>query len=199
MLLAVLVVGAGLVFLSPAWAEEAKTSFQEENGFFVLKGWFHTSAPAKIVWDVLTDYDHIQDFVSSMKSSRVITHQDNDLVVDQRAASNFMMFSFDVNVLLRIKEMPYEKIEFVDNEKKNFKYYEGFWGIGQDPEGKGCLVSYNLKVTPNFYLPGFIAAGIFKDNASAMLGAVKKEIETREQKQYIIGSNAGLQKSLASN
>src|SRR5262249_50850529 len=50
-------------------------------------------APPAVVWEVLTDYDGIDRFVSSMRESRVAERADHHLLVEQVAVSRLFLFT----------------------------------------------------------------------------------------------------------
>src|SRR5689334_2976504 len=62
-----------LVVLAPgiARADDVGVDVTERAGVYQVRGAFTTTVPARIVWDVLTDYAHIGSFVQSVKKSSV--------------------------------------------------------------------------------------------------------------------------------
>lgn len=58
---------------------------------------FHVAASQREAWAVLTDFDHMSDFVSNLDSSKVVARSGNKLQVAQigKAARGMLSFAFD--------------------------------------------------------------------------------------------------------
>src|SRR5215471_18033990 len=71
-------------------------------------------APAAVAWQVLTDYDGIGRFVTSMRESRVTERAENHLLVEQVAVSRLFLFSRRFRATLWVEEVPPDTIRFED-------------------------------------------------------------------------------------
>ncbi len=170
-----------IAFAEGARGQEASIAMEEkDHGAYVLDGHFLAEVPVSIVWDVLTDYDHIADFVSSMEKSRVVKRTDGGFFVEQWAKGEFFLFSRSVYVLLNTQEKPYERISFEDTSHKDFGHYTGSWKLEETNEG--VLVRYNLNAKNNFTVPGFIKRRVMRRSALELLEQVRSEILKRADK-----------------
>jgi polyketide cyclase/dehydrase/lipid transport protein len=142
-----------------------------------VEGRCFVDAPATAAWSVLTDYDGIDKFVSSIRESRVSRDGDGQILVDQVAVGHVFLFSRHFRVTLRVDEEPPGRIRFEDILHKDFVSYRGEWQI----EGTGSRVEivYRVSAQPSFSVPGFIARGLFKRTVSELLGQVREEIVRR--------------------
>jgi carbon monoxide dehydrogenase subunit G len=153
-----------------AWAVVAQTS-----GTYRVEGGFEVEASSAAVWAVLTDYDRIDEFVSSLRESRVVERGLGEVLVDQEALAGFLVFGREVRVRLRVKELPRERIVFEDTLRRDFAAYAGSWRIAQ--EGEKVRVDYELAVRPAFRVPGFLTRRALQRTTRELLDDVRREIQ----------------------
>lgn len=162
----------------PAWAGDVSVSVKAEGqGVYLLEGSFVTAAPTATAWNVLTDYNGIPAFVSSMKSSRVLQYRADSILLQQESVGGLFFLKKTVDVLLEVREEPLRRIEFKDISKTSFESYEGSWEL-QDAKG-GVLVRYRLQAKNGFAVPGFVMRGASRKGVEKLLDEVKTEMERR--------------------
>jgi len=142
-----------------------------------LEGRFSTAAPSSVAWNVLTDYDGIAHFVTSMRSSHVVGRSDDTVFVDQQAVGRLFLFSHRLHTSLRIEEQPPVRIRFEDLLGRDFHSYRGEWRIV--PAAGGATIVYHLEADPSFPIPDFVARGLFRGAGRDLLSQVRAEIERR--------------------
>jgi ribosome-associated toxin RatA of RatAB toxin-antitoxin module len=178
-LLAVFVVV--LVARSLSWAETVDVSLTEaDSKNFRLSARFLVRASSGTVWAVLTDYDHIGRFVPSIQFSRVKERFPDHLLLEQEGREGFLFFKTDFYVLLKVREIPFERIEFEDTAHRDFESYRGSWGLQK--EADGIRISYVLETKVKFRFPQFIVGKFLKRDMKKMLGEVSAEIDRRSEK-----------------
>ncbi|MEO5616349.1 MAG: SRPBCC family protein [Candidatus Eisenbacteria bacterium] len=142
-----------------------------------VEGRCRINASASTAWDVLTDYDGIEKFVSSMKESRVTRRDDDGILVDQMATGRMFLFTRRIRTTLRVHEEPPGRIRFEDVLGRDFKSYRGEWRIEKK---RGAVeIVYRLRARPSFSMPDFVMRGLFRDTAHDLLAEVRTEIERR--------------------
>lgn len=172
-----------LLCVTGARGQSTFVNMQErEPGAFTIEGYFFVKSSTAIAWDVLTDYDHINQFVSSMKQSRVIHRNEKELMVEQRAKGNFLFVSRTAEVLLDIHENPPKNIHFEDVSHKHFSYYKGYWKL--QPTTAGVLVFYRLEEKSKFSVPRFVKKKVINESVRELLEQVKAEISKRTEKKH---------------
>ena len=67
-------------------------------------------ASPREVWDVLTDYDHMARFVSSLSMSRVLSHSEGRLLVAQTSRFRFGLMTLKFNGVRDIELIPLREI-----------------------------------------------------------------------------------------
>jgi carbon monoxide dehydrogenase subunit G len=146
------------------------------NGAYRIEGSFGVNAPPHVAWAVLTDYDNLSSFVSSMRSSSAERPESGRLLVTQEAVGRAGPFSRKLHVVLDVTEQPPDRIEFYDVCGASFESYVGAWAI--DSDGVGARVTYVLDARPRSS-PPFFARPILSSNARALLEQVRLEMLRR--------------------
>lgn len=177
---------AGALALS--WASDrgeqqeiSLTLTEEGQGVYRLEGGFWVAASSQTAWEVLTDYERIDRFVSSMKASSVKERQEGRILLEQEAFGRVLIFSRKIHVVLEVNEKLMAKIVFEDILHKDFEFYAGSWSL--EESSGGCQVRYRLEAKPDFAVPNFIAKSIFKKTARNLLEEVRSEIVKRTNEE----------------
>jgi len=174
--------GAALFALAllalPAHADDADVRLRRDpDGAYEVQGQFVVLASTGAVWSVLSDYEGIPTFVSSMRSSRVTgSRNDGVTLVEQVAVGGVFFVSKSARVTLEVRRKP-ERMDFSDVALADFRAYDGSWET-QEAAG-GSLVSYHLRAAPRFPAPGFLMRGIMRRGARDLLEQVRAEILRR--------------------
>ncbi|HVT61091.1 MAG TPA: SRPBCC family protein [Thermoanaerobaculia bacterium] len=142
-----------------------------------LEGRFTIAASRAVAWSVLTDYDHIQQFVSSMRFSRVKSRGDGFLLVEQESVGKVLFFQRTFNVLLKVREEPNQSVAFEDVSKTSFERYEGSWSL-KDAAG-GIEVIYRLTAKGGFMASGFVMRGASRKMVGELLDQVRAEMSRK--------------------
>ncbi|MDE2491211.1 MAG: SRPBCC family protein [Elusimicrobia bacterium] len=150
---------------------------QEASRTYEIEGAFTVKAPSSVVWDVLTDYERIPDFVKSMRASRVLDgRRDGPALVEQEAVGGIFFVSRSVRVLLQVTRAP-GRLDFRDVDGGDFRTYSGSWRTSPVPNG--TRVSYRLVAAPRFFAPSFLLKPGMRDAARGLLSQVRAEIVRR--------------------
>jgi ribosome-associated toxin RatA of RatAB toxin-antitoxin module len=95
-------------------------------------------APVELIWQTLTDYNRLSEFIPGMRRSRVIATRADGVVVEQSGEASFLFLSFPVDAVLVATERPPHAID-VRMEKGNLKRLEGGYRITPQPAGRVLL------------------------------------------------------------
>src|SRR3954465_12745292 len=99
------------------------------HGTYRLEGHIKVAGPPYDAWRVLTDYEHISKFVSSLRKSTVKDSTTDRVLLEQEALGKEFVFSKKIRVVLQVTEIPYKRIMFEDVSHEDFAFYEGSWEI----------------------------------------------------------------------
>jgi carbon monoxide dehydrogenase subunit G len=152
-------------------------SVEDQHSVSDVQGRFEVPVPLSVAWDVLTDYDHIADFVSSMRASAVESRSDSGLTVRQEAAVGPFPFRRVAHLLLDVRELPDRRIEFHDLLDRDFRLYRGAWELS--PEPSGTAVTYVLHAQPTGAIPSFISHAFLSRTVRRLLTQVQAEMIRR--------------------
>jgi ribosome-associated toxin RatA of RatAB toxin-antitoxin module len=142
-----------------------------------VEGRFIVTVPPAVVWAVLTDYDGIDRFVSSMRESRVAARDDGHVTVEQVAVGRLFLFSRRLRTTLSVREEPPGIIRFEDVLHKDFEHYRGEWRI--DERGREVVVTYRVDARPIVPIPDLVVRGVFQRTARQLLVELQQEMEHR--------------------
>ena len=108
--------------------------------------------PIEQVWQVITDYEHLADFIPSLTSSKLVSNPDGHIRLEQIGAQCFLKIKFCARVVLDMTENFPSKLSFCMKEG-DFKQFEGAWYLEPDEEKGTTKLSYDLLVKPPLAMP----------------------------------------------
>jgi carbon monoxide dehydrogenase subunit G len=146
-------------------------------GVYEVHGEFKTRAPLATAWEVLTDYERIGSFVSSIRKSEVVSRQGDSVRVRQAATVGIFPFKRTAHVVLAVNEQPRERIDFVDISGLDFRKYAGAWTLHANADS--TVIGYTLDASPRMTAPGWLSRGVLRGTTTDLLSQVRAEIERR--------------------
>lgn len=110
--------------------------------------------PQEQVWQILTDYERLADFIPNLTVSRRLSHPENGIRLEQVGAQCFLNFQFCARVVLDMMEQFPNRLSFQMVEG-DFKDFQGFWGLEtvQTASAPETRLTYDLTVRPPLALP----------------------------------------------
>ena len=144
---------------------------------YVVAASFEVSAHPEIVWQVLTDYEGIGGFVSSIRQSTVKHREAGRVLLEQHGVGKAWIVSVPMHVVLEVREHEQRVLGFRDVCGKSFSTYEGKWEL--TPIAGGTRVSYYLKADPNGRQPAMLAGAAIRGSVKKLLDEVRDEILAR--------------------
>ena len=110
--------------------------------------------PVEQVWNVITDYEHLADFVPNLTTSKILANSDGRIRLEQIGAQCFLNFKFCARVILDMTEVFPQEIGFSMVEG-DFKKFMGKWSLQPAMLGEqtATLLSYELVVQPPLAMP----------------------------------------------
>ncbi|WP_229425194.1 MULTISPECIES: SRPBCC family protein [unclassified Massilia] len=131
------------------------------------------------VWRVLTDYDHLAEFLPNLKSARVVSRSGDKVVVEQLGTARFLFFSQTIRLRVQVQESSPDRIDIslIDGDMKVFR---ASWELKPVPGAGGTRVVYNATIAPKFDVPGIVGTGVVRKDIGRMMGAVLQRAERQE-------------------
>jgi hypothetical protein len=138
---------------------------------------FDVNVPASIAWEVLTDYEGIGRFVSSIRQSTIKRREPGRVLLEQHGVGRAWIISLPMHVVLDVREDGQRVLAFRDVCGKSFSVYEGSWELSE-VNGR-TRVTYRLKADPTGRQPAMLAKSAIKGSVKTLLDEVRKEIVAR--------------------
>jgi carbon monoxide dehydrogenase subunit G len=144
---------------------------------YVVDATFDVNVPAAVAWDVLTDYEGIGRFVSSIRQSTILKRETGRVILEQHGVGRAWIVPLPMHVVLDVREQDQRMLVFRDVCGKSFTTYEGTWEIAETDGG--TRVIYRLKADPNGGQPAMLARPAIRGSVRKLLAEVRAEILLR--------------------
>ena len=102
------------------------------------------------LWQVLTDYEGLADFIPNLSSSRLLPHPSGGIRLEQVGGQRILKINFSARVVLDMTEDYPHRIDFTIVEG-DFKEFSGYWQL--TPQEEGTELTYFLEVRPKLTMP----------------------------------------------
>ena len=138
---------------------------------------FDVNVPPSIAWEVLTDYEGIGRFVSSIRHSAIKRREPGRVLLEQHGVGRAWIISVPMHVVLDVQEHDERVLVFRDVCGKSFTRYEGVWEL--TAIAGGTHVAYRLKADPAGRQPAMLAKSAIRGSVKRLLVEVRNEILAR--------------------
>ena len=127
------------------------------------------------VWQILTDYDRLADFIPNLAKSRQISHPHNGIRIEQVGTQSLLKLKFCARVVLDMVERFPHQLDFVMIEG-DFKEFSGSWML--QPTPGGTELCYVLSVLPPLAMPIGMIEKRLKAGLVLNLSAIRDRAES---------------------
>ncbi len=135
------------------------------------------SHPVEHVWQVLTDYEALADFIPNLAKSRLLEHPTGGIRLEQVGTQRLLRFNFSARVILDLEEKFPHEINFslVDGDLKD---YSGNWRLEPDLSKESLTnLCYTVRVWPKRTTPvGIIERRLCNDLRLNLL-AIRQRVD----------------------
>ena len=145
---------------------------------YVVDATFDVNVPASLAWEVLTDYEGIGRFVSSIRQSTIRKREAGRVQLEQHGVGRAWIVSLPMHVVLDVREVDQRMLVFRDLCGKSFATYEGTWELAAIDGGRTRVI-YRLKADPNGRQPALLARSAIRGSVRKLLDEVRTEILAR--------------------
>ena len=129
------------------------------------------------VWNVITDYENIAEFLPQVLESKFIEDNGRQKLISQTGITDVFSFKKVSKMTLSVEEK-YLMEFFFQQAKGEFKIYQGSFELKYNEKTQGTFLTYQVELKPKFYIPGFVLRHVLKKDAPEMLQAIRKRTET---------------------
>jgi len=134
-------------------------------------------APLDIIWQTLTDYGRLPEFIPGMRRSRVLERHGPVAVVEQLGDAGFLFLTFPIEVTLVSTERPPYDLD-VKLLKGNLKRLDGTYHVEPQKDGR-LLLQWNGTVEA-LSMPPLLGELVMRSNIEDQFNGMVREILRRE-------------------
>jgi len=135
-------------------------------------------APVQLVWQVISDYERLPQFVPNLRRSVVIARNGNQLLVEQSGEARFAFFSVPIEVRLEVIEQPPDWIAS-RAVAGNLRRMSGRYELYPDPARGSVQLRYFGAIEPGFELPPIVGVAALRSSVEQQFEAMVQEILRR--------------------
>lgn len=129
------------------------------------------------VWGVMTDYDRMANFISTMKSSKVTSRRGNSLEVAQSGETKVMFMRFAFAGVRGIELVPMKEIRsrLIEGDFKSFQSTTRLLD-----KGEKMMIVHHGEYVPKSWLPPVIGPAIIESGTRRHYREVLAEVQRRK-------------------
>jgi carbon monoxide dehydrogenase subunit G len=173
-----LLAAALLTLPAPVPAQEVLIETTGKGELITVTASAEMQVDARTVWEAISDYDHLAEFIPDMHSSRVVQREGDKVVVEQTGQIGFLVFQQPVEVRLEVQESPRRRIE-ARAVGGNLKEMEGRYALESLPSG-AVRLTYSGRLVPGFAVPPVIGRLVVRNLLARQFTALVHEIMRRD-------------------
>lgn len=150
-----------------------------------IKAEIKVNADVDSIWNALTDYERLADFVPNLVSSRRIPcPRPGRIWLEQRGIQRSLYWHIEARVVLDLQEFinsnNVRELHFsmVDGD---FKKFEGKWSVRVGTRSSTAILSYEVSVIPRFNFPAIFLERIIRSDLPVNLQALTCRAENSYQ------------------
>ena len=165
---------------APQAAEQVSIRASSRGSAVEIEARATLRAPYALIWQTLTDYDHLSDFIPGMLKSQVIDRRGNATIIEQSGNATILFFNYPIDVVIESLETPPAFIG-VRVLKGNLKQLEGGYRLEKIADTHDEFVlRWSGLIEPSFPVPTFISMPLLRANIRDQFRGMVREIERRE-------------------
>ncbi|XP_039123061.1 uncharacterized protein LOC120259516 [Dioscorea cayenensis subsp. rotundata] len=154
-----------------------------------IKACILVDADVESVWNVLTDYERLADFVPNLVySGRIPCPHRGRIWLEQRGLQRALYWHIEARVVLDLQELPDLDdgcellFAMVDGD---FKKFEGKWSVKAGPRASTAVLSYEVNVIPTFNFPAIFIERIIRCDLPVNLRAIACRAERNSEENQM--------------
>jgi ribosome-associated toxin RatA of RatAB toxin-antitoxin module len=172
---AIFTLAPGLV--GSAAADEIEARIERQGEYISVNASVLMQVDARIAWEVLSDYDHLAQFIPDMKTSRVVSRDGNRVLVEQKGEFGFFFYRQPVDLVLEVVEDPMRRID-ARRISGNIRELETRYELAVSDAG--VKLDYVGRFIPEFSVPPLFGLPMVRRVVERRFRAMVEEIERRD-------------------
>ncbi len=131
-----------------------------------------------VAWQVLTDFDHMAEWVPNVRESKVVVREPNAVTIEQHGVAKFGIASFPYVSVRHIEPDPPRTIRSTQI-KGNMRRLESLMTLA--PEGDGTKLVYHLEMVPGALAATVMSKEFLEHELREQFGAIIEEMVRRSR------------------
>jgi hypothetical protein len=179
--IALLIAMSGALLLDPvnaALAPDTDIDVQasKDGEIVVVDVELSVTATPDEVWNVLTDYDHMADFVANLESSSIVARTGNTLDVMQKGTAHYGLLSFPFQSVRRVVLTPRREIhsKIMSGEMTGSEIVTRITGGGTTTQ-----VSVRSRYVPTIWIPPIVGTSVIASETRKQWFTLREEVLRR--------------------
>ena len=158
-----------------------------DNGIYRGRFTFVVPIPPRLAWDVLTDFDHMAEFVPNVESSRFVSREGHIAHVAQAGRLDFGPFTFRFESERRIEMHPAEGLILARAIAGTTKHMQSEMRLMAS--GQGTELSYRVEMIPDRWIPSSVGVSFMRHELDEKFSAIDREMVRRQESRRNKASN----------
>jgi hypothetical protein len=134
-------------------------------------------APPRAAWDVLTDYDHMAQFVANVQESRITDRKGNTLIVAQKSSTALGLLKFSFDNVREVELVPHREIrsKLISGDMKASAFTTRIMSDGSG----GTRVVNHGEFVPTMWVPPVVGTAFLESQTRKQFQELRNEIMRR--------------------
>lgn len=161
-----------------AWGlDQESIAVDYRDGAYFGQLAFNVAVSPALALLVLTDFDHMAEFMPGVTSSRILAREGNVYRVAQRGKASLGPLSVGYESERRIEVIDGVRIlsQSLSGTAKRM-----ISEMRLSPAGKGTRLEYRIEMVPGNWVPGFVAGSFFRAQLAEQFSALEREMLKRQ-------------------
>ena len=160
-----------------ALVPDSDVRVERAGGNFTVDVTMHAPMAPAQAWAVLTDFEHMAEFVPNLTSSQVTERSDTVLKVAQKGVAHYGVFSTPFESVREIHLAPLHEIR-AHGLGGNIQHMESLMQL--EAEGTGTRLTYHAEVLPGFWFPPLVGPSLVRHETAEQFSAMLHEMMRRQ-------------------
>lgn len=127
------------------------------------------------IWQILTDYDNLAEFIPSLSKSRKLDHP-HSIRIEQVGSQSLLKLKFCARVVLDMVEQFPHRLDF-EMVEGDFKAFAGSWVLQPAADGQSTDLCYTVLVLPALAMPIGLIEQRLKSSMVVNLSAIQQRAD----------------------
>lgn len=148
------------------------------DGVYVVSAVMFAPVTRAVAWDVLTDFDHMAQWVPNVAESKVLNRDDTSVTIEQRGVAKYGAASFPYTTERKIELNPPDSIK-TKQLRGSMRRVESTMILASD--AKGTSINYRLEIVPSLLTAAVLTKSFLQQEIGEQFTAIIAEMVRRAQ------------------